>query len=285
MKSNVCKFFDFIIDCMSRASGEMNTSSGNGWSNKTLFYYVSAAKGSESEDASFEGDDGITGNDPPESAPTTEDYNKLGWTCKMITVTKFEEASFCGIVADKNDLINVCDVRAYLADFGWTRQQYLEASEVTLRALLRAKGFSAIYQYPGCPVLDALGHYALRVTDNDKVQSKMMKMFREGKLADSRFKNLKMKEILDYYKLKRPERIHSPENTRELVERLYDINTAEQINIENYLDNLNEIITLEIDIKVPDVWRYNTEMFVTHEYIHPVSSHIEQLNRDLDAIL
>lgn len=285
MSSNVCKFFDFIIDCMSRASGEMNTSSGNGWVNMILFKYVSEAKGSEHTTQSFEGDDGITANFPEDTAPTTQDYLDLGWTCKMITVDKFEEASFCGIVADKEDLINVCDVRAYIADFGWTRQQYLDANSITLRALLRAKGFSAIYQYPGCPILDALGHYALRMTDNGLVKKKMMRMYRRGQLADSRFKNNKFRELLDFFQNKRPERIQTPMNTRNLVERLYGISVDEQLTIEQYLDDLTEIKNLEIDIQVPELWRYNTEMFVTHEYIHPVASHLEQLNRDLRNIL
>lgn len=285
MNSNVCKFFDFVVDCMSRASGEMNTSSGNGWVNMILFEYVSRIKGSELDSKSFEGDDGITANFPETSAPTTQDYRDLGWTCKMTTVEKFEEASFCGIVADKVDLINVCDVRAYIADFGWTRQQYMEANSITLRALLRAKGFSAIYQYPGCPILDALGHYALRMTDNGLVKKKMMRMYKRGQLADSRFKNNKFTEILNFFKNKRPERIQSPMNTRNLVERLYGISVSEQLTIEQYLDELNEIQNLKIDIEVPPQWRYNTEMFVTHEYIHSVSSHLEQLDKDLKKIL
>jgi hypothetical protein len=285
MKRNVCKFYDFIVDCMSRASGEMNTSSGNGWVNMILFKYVSQVKQSTSMTASFEGDDGVTANIPESSAPTTEDYFSLGWTCKMVTVEKFEEASFCGIVADSEELINVCDVRAYIGDFGWTRQQYMEANKITLLALLRAKGYSAVYQYKGCPILDALGHYALRVTDYTVVNKKMMRMYKRGQLADSRFKNKKFEEILKFFEHKRPERHNTPHNTRELVAKLYGISIDQQINIENYLDALNEIVNLDIDIDVPEQWRYNTEMFNTHEYIHEVSSHMEQLDRDLRTIL
>lgn len=282
---NKCKFIDFIVECMSRASGEMNTSSGNGYTNLVLFTYVSAVKKSEKTVGQFEGDDGITANFPPNTAPTTKDYLSLGWTCKLIKTEKFEEASFCGIVADKTDLINVCDVKAYIADFGWTKQKYLNANDTTIKALIRAKGFSAIYQYPGCPIIDALGHFALRVTDEHHVIKRMNKMQRKGQLADSRFKNAKMNAMFKFFQNKRPERKPTPENTRELVERLFGVNTVEQSAIESYLDGLNHIEPLKLDIEVPECWRYNTEMFVSQEYIHEVASHKQQLMRDLEQIL
>lgn len=283
-KVNICKFIDFVVDCMSRASGEMNTSSGNGWVNLVLFLYVSLCKGSIKSLGKFEGDDGITTNDPTTSAPTSQDYQDLGWVCKLIKVTKFEEASFCGIVADIDDLVNVCDIKAYLGDFGWTRQQYLNANEVTIKALIRAKGYSAIYQYPGCPIIDALGHYALRVTDYDEVHRKMLKMYRKGHLADSRYKNQKFEVIFGTLINKRPSRIISPINTRLLVERIFQIPLNRQYEIERYLDDLNTIQPLEIDLDVPECWIYNWENFVIPEMDLESASHWKQLEQALVTI-
>lgn len=284
MSQNVCKFFDFIVECSSRASGEMNTSSGNGYVNDFLFEYVTTIKQAEVKRKQFEGDDGITATIPHSASPTSEDYKTLGWVCKMITVDKFEEASFCGIVSDIDDLVNVCDIKAYIADFGWTRQQYLNANNTTLLSLIRAKGYSAIYQYPACPILDALGHYALRITDTEYVHNKMKRMFRKGRLADSRYKNIKY-ELMFKTLGRRPSRRQSPQNTRILVEKLFNIEISQQIAIEEWLDQLTTIQHLDIDIEVPEAWTYNTEMFVTHEYIHEVASHLTQLNRDLNKIL
>lgn len=262
LQVNKCKFVDFIIWCMSRASGEMNTSSGNGYSNKTLFSYVARVKKALETKQQFEGDDGIVAAKPEHSLPHARDYEDLGWTCKLVKSKTFSEASFCGIVSDPEDLINVCDVRAYLADFGWTRHQYCWANDKTHRALIRAKGYSAIYQYPGCPIIDALGHYALRITNSEEIQRKMMKMFRKGHLADSRYKNIRYQQIFDAMKNGIPLRKISPPNTRLLVEKIFQVSVAQQEEIEGYLDSLDTRKPLNIDLQVPDAWRYNSDSYV-----------------------
>jgi hypothetical protein len=284
LMTNVCKFLDFIIECMSRASGEMNTSSANGYVNLVLFLYVSLIKLAEMARAKFEGDDSLNTAVPIASIPTSLDYTRLGWVCKLEEVFRLEEASFCGMVSDPDDLINVCDVKSYIADFGWTRQQYLNANNITVMALIRAKGYSAIYQYPGCPIIDAMGHYALRVTDFQFVQNKMMRMYRSGTLADSRYKNQKFEHMFKYMKTHRPVRKDSPINTRLLVNKLFGLDVNQQITIETYFDDLNIIKPMDFPLEVPPQWEYNTEMFVSHEYIHEVSSHFEQLVRDLSQL-
>lgn len=264
LQPNKCIFYDFIVFSMSRASGEMNTSSGNGYSNMILFTYVARVKGAVETEQGFEGDDGIVTADPIDSLPLSRDYDDLGWSCKLVTAESFSTASFCGIVADEVDLINVCDIRAYIADFGWTRQQYLWANDKTHRALIRAKGYSAVYQYPGCPIIDALGHYALRITNDEIIHNKMIKMYKKGQLADSRYKNSKFQEMFDVMLKTYPTRIISPPNTRLLVERLFGISPFKQEQIEDYLDKLNVRQPLEIDIEVPEVWRYNSDAYINN---------------------
>lgn len=262
LATNDCRFKDFTVWCRSRASGEMNTSSGNGWSNFIIFSYITEVKQATKTGKQFEGDDGVTKTEPRSSAPVTKDFEDLGWTCKLNTVTKFEEASFCGIVADINDMINVCDVRAYLADFGWTKQQYLDANQTTIMALIRAKGYSAVYQYPGCPIIDALGHYALRVTNYDTIQHKLEQMIRKGKIAESRYKADRMREMFSRMEYKIPQRKMTPPATRELVSRLFAIPLDSQISIETYLDNLTTIQHLNIDLDVPQAWRHCWDNYV-----------------------
>lgn len=269
LNENICSFKDFTLYCQSRASGEMNTSSGNGWANKTLFTYTARVKGATKIRGQFEGDDGVTTTVPRSSAPTTADFECLGWTCKMETVKKFEEASFCGIVADSIDLINVCDIRAYLADFGWTKQQYLEANETTINALIRAKGFSAIYQYPGCPIIEALGHYALRITKDAYIQEKMRKMIEKGKIAESRYKALRMREMFERYDYEVKKRNLIPSTTRALVARKFAIPIEKQIEIEQYLDSLTTKQQLDIDLDFPKAWIHNWNVYVLGEGFSP----------------
>jgi hypothetical protein len=264
MSTNKCIFNDFTVYSESRASGEMNTSLGNGWCNKIITIYIAVVKSAVKTDAAFEGDDGLSASFPRESRPTTKDFDDLGWNCKFHSNPNFSEASFCGIVSDPVDQINVCDVRAYLADFGWTRNQYCWANDKTHRALIRAKGYSAIYQYPGCPIIDALGHYALRITNTEEVQRKMLKMFRAGQLADSRYKNFKFQMIFDKLLDKLPERCDSPPNTRLLVEKKFSVPVGRQIEIEQYLDRLMTRQPLQVNIEVPEVWTVNNDMYVNN---------------------
>lgn len=280
---NRCVFRDFIIISMSRASGELNTSSGNGWSNLIILTYVARVKGAHETRQQIEGDDGIARVFPNSAYPTATDYEDLGWLCKLITNNCFSEASFCGIVADPTDLINVCDVKAYVADFGWTKQQYLDANERTLEALIRAKGYSAIYQYPGCPIIDSLGHYALRITEKSVVHNKMMKMYRRGHLADSRYKNQRFEAIFNSLK-KIPPRKEAPMNTRLLVEKLFNISIQEQIEAEKYLDSLNAKQTLKFTFDVPEVWRYTFETFVDNVPLSSTESQFQELQNYLKSM-
>lgn len=263
LEKNRCEFKDFMLWVSSRASGEMNTSSGNGWCNLVLYTYTARAKGAVELCAMFEGDDSINKTRPPSSSPTTEDFRDLGWICKLENVDKFEEASFCGLVADIDDLINICDIRAYIADFGWTRQQYLNASDLTKTALLRAKGYSAIYQYPGCPIIQDLGYYALRVTSSTKTLKKFDDMLAAHKFGDSRYKAGNFEALYNKYGGKIPERVETPQSTRRLVERLQKITLEQQIEIENYIRGLESITCLSINLDFPVVWKYNWDRYIS----------------------
>lgn len=274
MEIRTCKFKDFVLHSMSRASGEMNTSSGNGWSNLVLYTYVARVKGATEHKGKFEGDDAITTTKPNRCSPTTQDFKDLGWICKLEKHTKFEEASFCGIVADLDDLDNVTDVKQYVCEFGWTKQQYLRANDTTIRALIRAKGYSAIYQYPGCPIILALGHYALRITNDDPAIAKLNKMIEKGTVMDSRYKSIKFQELLERHKMTIPARKEIKPNTRALVEKLYDIPIQEQIKIEEYLDNKNDISPLVFSMSsIPEVWEWTWENFVSDQIEAVVTPH------------
>lgn len=262
LEINVCEFKDFIVECFSRASGEMNTSSGNGYANLCVFKYITTCKLASETKEQFEGDDGITKTIPASSRPTTEDYLTLGWTCKLESTPNFSHASFCGIVADPDELVNVCDIKNYIVDFGWTKHQYIDANYSTVLALIRAKGFSAIYQYPSCPIIDALGHYALRITNSDVVHRKMIKMINKGQTSDNRYKAEQQKVMLEAVTRKFPARLDSPPKTRHLVEEHFKIPVSKQLEVERYLDSLQTMKPLQIELDFPECWAYNNQTYV-----------------------
>jgi len=246
----VYKYFTSSFSA-TRASGEMCTSSGNGFSNFCLYKFVCRLKGATYAKGGFEGDDGETCTKPSQSRPTTQDYLELGWFCKLNSVKNFSEASFCGMVADEHELINVCDIYKAVAEFGWTSETYAFSSQDVHLSLLRAKGYSMVYQYSGCPILDSLGHYALRVTHTSRIEELM-----NLKIQNQYFMDPYKREILLQAILKGiPERKMPGPRTRELVERLYGISVSQQIRMENYLDNKNDLQPIPDWLDYPEIWR------------------------------
>lgn len=228
---NVCQYkqFDVYINA-TRMSGEMCTSLGNGFSNLMAFLFLCEENKATCEGV-VEGDDGlfrVTGD-----LPTTEQFEELGFTIKIEVHQKLEEASFCGIIFDLDDCVNVTDPCDVLLNFGWAGTRYTQCSERRLLELLRAKSLSYLYQYPGCPVIQSLANYGLRVTKHIDMTRFMQK---------SRINLWEREQLIEAY-ANRFSLISKaiPANTRDLVERKYGIKVEEQISIEKYLDSLNTI--------------------------------------------
>jgi hypothetical protein len=248
-----------------RASGEMCTSSGNGFSNFAFFNYLSKFLGAEEVAAVFEGDDGVTAIKPADIVMKTQDYEDLGLLCKLNQTVEFCEASFCGIVCDPDDMVQVTDVNKALVNFGWTNKKYANADHPTRMSLLRAKGYSMIYQYPGCPILQSLALYALRVTNKLTIHTRMLAMYAKRRLFQDRYTHDKYHELFDSLQGKiltsLPTRL-VPDKTRDLVNRLYGIAPESQIEFEHYLDSLTEVQQLTCSFDFPRQWHDAWDMYV-----------------------
>lgn len=232
---NVCHYRDFtiLIDA-TRMSGEMNTSLGNGFANLMLMLFVLKKNGNTDVLGFVEGDDGIFRFEGP--APTIKDFEKCGFTIKLDSYTNLTEASFCGIVSDIDDRLNVTNPIEQLLSFGWTNGKYALAKPKKLLSLLRSKSLSLLYQYPGCPVLQSLALYGLRMTSGSRVYiPNNLRLWHREKLI----------EIFTAYKQSGAVVKEVPMNTRILVEKLYKISVDDQISIEKYLDGLTELIPLD----------------------------------------
>jgi hypothetical protein len=233
MNLNVCVFneFKYMINCK-RMSGEMNTSLGNGWTNLILFLFFMYKKyGIYCEiKCAIEGDDKI--NPKIFEGVTVEDYAKLGFTCEKQTVKGIGMASFCGMIFDPEEKINIRDPIEYLIEFFWMRRQYNGASIETHLKLFRTKALSTLYQYPGCPVIHALAKKMVKITENYKMD---MNLFKD-EFDRERFLNNKK-----YYE-KHPELFTKEPsyNTRLLMYAKFKISPEDQIYLEKYIDkNLN----------------------------------------------
>jgi len=227
--TNHCEFKNIYVDVDgTRMSGEMNTSLGNGFANLMIMLYVLKKIKAKSIKGRVEGDDGLFtwfGR-----VPTEEDFRKLGFTIKMELHDELTYASFCGLLADPDELITITNPTVALMNFGYTSNLYAQANPNKLAGLLRSKALSMAYQYPGCPILSSLAKYALRVTEGKKV-------IVGGKI--DYYKRDMIIEALNYIRENgipdRPVGI----KTRFLMEKIFRIPVEVQVATEQYLDSLN----------------------------------------------
>jgi hypothetical protein len=247
----VSKFFKIKIDAR-RMSGEMNTSLGNGFSNLMLMLYMLELKGCQNVDGVVEGDDGLFVFDGPR--PSADDFQKSGFTIKLEYFDKLHLASFCGLIFDPEDMINIGDPMKYLVSFGWGSGKYTSFKIGKLRSLFRSKALSLSYQFQRCPILSALGRMGMRLTRGYNAHDFV--------LADRRMGQWEREQYLAAEAARKAEGIDFnapiPWNTRMLCETVFGITVEHQIQIEDYLDSVMEWGILQhplIDMYTPLQWK------------------------------
>jgi hypothetical protein len=247
-----------------RMSGEMNTSLGNTFSNWVLTKFLTYLKTGKHESVRclVEGDDGLFVFHNKEDAPQPSDYARLGFIMKQRVEESLETASFCGLVADKDELITVTDPIEEIFSFGWCDGQAIDSSDRRLMQLVRAKSYSLIYQYPGCPIVNSLARYGLRASSS-LVTAHDLSGFDElihGKVQCQLFNNYYREKLSNFAQLSVVAKEPGPK-TRALVARLYNLPVVLQIEIERYLDSLTTLQPLQLpqlkSYVSPDVLDYS----------------------------
>lgn len=274
--TNRIEFKNILLEIEAkRMSGEMNTSLGNGFSNLMFILYVAYLKHKSEKarlklidspteaqrkmldtkhpdvKAKIEGDDSIFRSSVE---LTTEDFANMGLRIKLGSTYELNKASFCGMVFDIIDRTNVSDPKDVLATFGWTTAKYIRSKPSVHKTLLRCKALSLAYQYPSCPILSSLARNTLRLTRSFEVENFIEK---QGRFVFNQyeidvFKTALMKNKAGQLLFKEP-----GTNTRKLVDELYDISIAKQLEIEKHFDEMEEVGPLSgkifLDI-MPDSW-------------------------------
>jgi hypothetical protein len=241
-----------------RLSGQMCTSLGNTWSNFVLLTYLMKDHiHLEHMRLAVEGDDGVTAV-PPEVVPLLDRtvFERAGFKIKLEFVSDIAQASFCGMVFDPEDRVNVTNPWPEIVAFGWSGGQAIFADQTRRMMLLRAKSMSLAYQYHRCPVIHALARYGLRVTG---VVSRDTLRF----VTESTFYNEyeRRNVITAAMKWNLMAAAPVPIRTRELVSRLYAIPIEQQLAIESYFDSLDKLQQLEVPCQNA-IWRENAQRFV-----------------------
>jgi len=245
-----------------RMSGEMCTSLGNGFSNLMFMLFMCKKKGCTDVAGVVEGDDGLfTANG---LLPTGEDFERLGLIIKLETHTTLEHASFCGLVFDSEDLINVVDPREPLVSVGWGSRMYARSNKSVRSALLRCKGMSLVHQYAGCPIVQELGLYIVRVTEHIRPCKVLRVVNTRGISQWDREQHL---AAFDAWKLASPA-VAVPMRTRLLVENLYGINVRHQLEIESWLASRQELSPLDhplIQLYMKTAWCEYDDVYVLEQ--------------------
>jgi len=251
--TNKCNFYYFVLKIKgTRMSGEMNTSLGNGFSNLMIMLFICEERGIPTPPGYVEGDDGIFRFLNKSNVPTERDFAELGFTIKIEWHTSLSTASFCGIVFSEDDLNNVTDPISAMLSFGWSTRRYGRSKPSKLKELLKAKSFSMLYSYPGCPILRSLAEYGLRVTQGSRMLFSPENQYERDKVI-SMLEYITRNPIFDSIKVGM--------STRILVSERYGIPVETQLLFEKYLDSLTTIQTLDSDLVFsfihPDVIDYS----------------------------
>jgi len=215
-----------------RMSGEMCTSLGNGFTNLMLLKFVAYKLGVKIKPV-VEGDDGLSWSS---HMFTEEMFIKLGFNIKLEWHTSLTHASFCGLIFDPEEKINLADPVKVLLSTGWTGPRYARASPNKLKTLLRAKALSILYQYPGAPVLTSFARYLMRMTASYDIRP-LIKNIRDTYQRDMFIAMYK------WYRETPLEMIYKESGplTRQLMASKFGMPEGVQIDMERYFDSLTEL--------------------------------------------
>lgn len=148
-----------------RMSGDMCTSLGNGFTNLCVSLFVANQTVPwEHLDGIFEGDDGVV-RVPHGAFVEPAYYANLGFKIKLVRTSRLGDVVFCQTYFDPDECVNIIDPVRHMLKFGWSLSAARAGGREVVLGLLRAKALSLLYSAPGCPVLQSLAQYALRVTD------------------------------------------------------------------------------------------------------------------------
>lgn len=265
-----------------RMSGEMNTSLANTFSNLmfALFYLYSIHV--DPGPGKYEGDDGL--QMVPEGTPEpTTFFSDMGLRLKIEVHSSLTTASFCGVVTDIVDLVNLTDPRKAMASFGWGSMCYVGSRSATRMKLLRCKAFSMAYQYRGCPILDQLAHAALKFTRSYDISDFVTHL----KIEPHKL------EILMAALAKAPEIVKAgpltpTANSRKVIVEVYGITEDVQINLENhYMTTKNPVLDSKYDDGIfPGVWVHCAAHYVIQSRQKDcVTTGLRANAEDLDHVL
>jgi len=198
----------------------------------------------------IEGDDSLHGAEIGQ-APDAAQFQMIGYNCSPRISAGLNGRDFIGMVFDEDERIIVTDIVASVCSVGWASAAYANDNTNTHLALLRARGYSMLYQYTHCPVLHEMALYVLRVTRSIDV-TRLLKRDRRLSLWEREQLQEAVFAMRHHEKMERRE---CP-RTRHLVEEVYGLDIGLQRRIESELTQLQVLRPLRLfpTYLIPDSW-------------------------------
>lgn len=244
------KYFSIKVNAK-RMSGEMNTSLGNGFSNLMFLLYACHKYKLSFSGPIIEGDDALIGLN---SRIPQEYYDSMGLNVKLEFVDDISEGSFCGLVYDPVELINIREPLETLCTTPWITRKYASSSLSTYYSLLRSKALSLMFEYPGCPIVYDYGKKIFDLLSEYEIKLKF----------EDSYKFELQKNAYDAYVNNKIPFVETGPRTRLLMEKVFKVSVADQLRIEEEIKNMtigNLDIPSVLDL-VPDVWKVNFNNYV-----------------------
>jgi len=257
-----------------RMSGEMTTSLGNGFTNYMIYRFVCKQLGLKYSDCPcvIEGDDCLARIflKPGMNLGTLQDiYSRLGMNVKIELHSDLCTASFCGLVFDRYDLINVVDPIKVILNMGWIGGKYKHASDKTLRELLKGKAMSTMCLAQGCPVIQSFCQYLLRETSGSHYR-----------IDDYWLKH----QILTPQGLARMKPKTIPMTTRLVMEAKFRVTVEDQFRMEKFFDGLRGLQPFR-DLIFDSYINDDCRLYSTHYVMTEQGPHVALALPDQKAIL
>lgn len=258
----VNKYMYLILGCK-RMSGEMDTSLSNGFSNLMFILYAVEKYNLEHRGPAIEGDDGLiqlSGDIP------SEYFKLMGLNVKMIWHDEFSHASFCGMVFDREEKIIITNPLPVLATTPWINRKYVDSTDVKLKALLRAKALSLVWEYPGCPIIYEYGKKLLELTSEVKADWGANAGWWESQTA--RYVTAEMERTGAEFPV-----VAVGPRTRALMEAKYHVTVEQQHSIERDITKMTweSFTSITATDLMPDVWKINYKNYVYEGSIDPLT--------------
>lgn len=221
----------------SRMSGEMWTSSMNGFSNRMLFEYT-CHQNAKSQgypidyDFIVEGDDGLLATSRAIDLSYVE---RLGFKLKIATADNINDLSFCGI--NMCDGMYVPDVTRTLQNIVFSLDPGTHESIRKRKEMIHARGLSLMVESSGIPILQPMA--LLLLSFGNKYKYKDLDWWYANHMFDREDFSLSTAKFISKYRKPITYRM------RRFVEHKYGISIADQYKIEHKLATITLTDILE----------------------------------------